>query len=257
MAVVTFTTDFGPADGYAAAMKGVVLSFAPHAVLVDISHSIPRHNIAAGALALAQAAPWFPRGAVHVAVVDPGVGGRRAELVVATDAGVFVGPDNGLLSLAARPPRQAFRIDNPAFRREPASPTFHGRDIFAVAAGRIAGGAPAHEAGTPLPAIIELDAMAETPLTGDCRGQVVHVDGFGNLVTSLVGEGAQGGAWQIVCEGRALGITAGRTYADVAAGELLLYVGSSGRLEIAVREGSAAALLAAKTGSPFELRRQS
>lgn len=257
MAVVTFTTDFGPADGYAAAMKGVVLSFAPDAVLVDISHAIPRHNVAEGALTLAQAAPWFPRGSVHVAVVDPGVGGGRPEMVVATEAGVFVGPDNGVLSVAARPPRQAFRIDNPDFRREPVSPTFHGRDIFAVAAGRIAGGAPVHEAGPLLPAIVELDAMAAAALTGDCRGQVVHVDGFGNLVTSLVGDVDGGSSWQIECEGRVFRIAAGRTYSDVAVGELLLYVGSTGRIEIAAREGSAAALLAAKTGSRFELRRQS
>jgi S-adenosylmethionine hydrolase len=96
MAVVTFTSDFGPADGYAAAMKGVVLSLAPDAVLVDISHAIPRHDIAAGALALAQAAPFFPSGSVHVAVVDPGVGSERAPMVVETAAGVFVGPDNGV-----------------------------------------------------------------------------------------------------------------------------------------------------------------
>jgi S-adenosylmethionine hydrolase len=255
MAVVTFTSDFGPADGYAAAMKGVVLSLAPDAVLVDISHAIPRHDIAAGALALAQAAPFFPSGSVHVAVVDPGVGSERAPMVVETAAGVFVGPDNGVLSAAAPQPRQAFRIDNPTFRREPTSPTFHGRDIFAVAAGRIAGGVPAREAGTPLAGIVELDGMAEAPLTSECRGRVVHVDGFGNLVTSLVGE--CGGAWHVACEGRRFGIMAGRTYTDVAAGALVLYVGSSRRVEIAVREGSAAALLGAKTGSSFELRRLS
>jgi hypothetical protein len=254
MAVVTFTTDFGPADGYAAAMKGVVLSLAPDAVLVDISHTLPRHDVAAGALTLAQAAPYFPRGTVHVAVVDPGVGGQRAEMVVETDAGIFVGPDNGVLSVAARPPRQAFRIDNPAFRREPVSPTFHGRDVFAVAAGRIAGGAPVRAAGTPWSAMVELETMAEQPLTRSCRGRVVYVDGFGNLVTSLVGECS--GSWQLVCEGQGFVVTGGRTYSDVAAGGLVLYAGSSGRVEIAVREGSAASLLGVQCGASFELRRQ-
>jgi S-adenosylmethionine hydrolase len=255
MAVVTFTTDFGLADGYAAAMKGVVLSFAPDAVLVDISHAIPRHDIAAGAVALAQAAPFFPRGSVHVAVVDPGVGGERAELVVESDMGVFVGPDNGVLSVAARTPRAAFRIDNPAFRREPASPTFHGRDIFAVAAGRIAGGAPARQAGARLPAMVELDAMAEAPLTSDCRARVLHVDGFGNIVTSLVGDVS--GTWQLDSEGRRFSIVGGHSYTDVAIGTLVLYTGSSGRIEIAVREGSAAALLGAMAGSTLELRKHS
>ena len=256
MAVVTFTTDFGHADAYAAAMKGVVLSFAPDAVLVDISHAIPRHDIAAGALALAQAAPFFPRGSVHVAVVDPGVGSERAELVVETEQAVFVGPDNGLLSEAAQKPRRAFRIENPGFRREPAAPTFHGRDVFAVAAGRIAGGATAQEAGAPLPAMVELSGLTDGPLADQCRGRVVQVDGFGNLVTSL-GGGPCAGRWQLACDGRRLDLAGGRTYADVPTGELVLYQGSSGRIEIAVRDGSAAARLGAKAGSTIELGRRS
>src|SRR5664279_2498812 len=121
MAVVTFTTDFGTTDAYAAVMKGVVLSLAPGAVLVDVSHAIPRHDVRAGALALAQAAPYFPTGSIHVAVVDPGVGGERAELVIEAQDRVFIGPDNGVLSAATRPPRNAFRIENQLFRREPCS----------------------------------------------------------------------------------------------------------------------------------------
>jgi S-adenosylmethionine hydrolase len=256
MPVVTFTTDFGLIDGYAAAMKGVVLSLAPEAVLVDISHAIPRHDVAAGAMALAQAAPFFPPGSVHVAVVDPGVGGVRADMVVETDGGVFVGPDNGLLSMAARPPRKAFRIENPTFRRESVSPTFHGRDVFAVAAGRIAAGAVARQVGAALPGIVELAATNDGPLAGECRGQVVHIDHFGNLVTSLVGGQSQG-RWQLVCHGRGFRLTGGRTFSDVAAGALVLFEGSSGRMEIAVRDGSAATLTGAKSGSTFELRRQS
>jgi S-adenosyl-L-methionine hydrolase (adenosine-forming) len=255
MAVVTFTTDFGAADGYAAAMKGVVLSLAPQAILVDISHAVPHYNIAAGAITLAQAAPFFPPGSVHVAVVDPGVGGTRADLVVETEGGVFVGPDNGLLSMAARLPRKAFRIENPGFRHEPASPTFHGRDVFAVAAGRIAAGAAAREAGTPLSDIIELSAGDDGPLVGECHGRVVHVDSFGNLVTSWVG-GQSGGRWQLLCDGRRFDLEGGRTYGDVPSGAFVLYEGSSGRMEIAVREGSAAALTGAQTGSTVALRRQ-
>src|ERR1700690_1451346 len=106
MPVVTFTTDFGTHDGYAGAMKGVVLSIAPQATLVDITHGIPAQDVAAGAVALAQAAPLFPPGSIHVAVVDPGVGGGRADLLVESGGSVFIGPDNGVLSMVARPPRR-------------------------------------------------------------------------------------------------------------------------------------------------------
>src|SRR5262249_8942835 len=144
------------ADGYAGAMKGVVLALAPDAVLVDISHEIPRHDVAAGAFALAQATPFFPPGSVHVAVVDPGVGGPRAGIVVEAGGSFFVGPDNGLVSLAARGPRLAYRIQRPELLRETVSPTFHGRDVFAYAAGRLASGVPARDFGPMLEAIQEL-----------------------------------------------------------------------------------------------------
>jgi S-adenosylmethionine hydrolase len=254
MAVVTFTTDFGSVDAYAGAMKGVVLSLAPDAVLVDISNEIPRHDVAAGALVLAQAAPFFPAGSVHVAVVDPGVGGARADVVVEAGGSVFVGPDNGILAQAARPPRRAFRIDNPLFRREPVSPTFHGRDVLAVAAGRIARGCPARDAGAPMHAIVELRATEDGLLEGECRGTVIHVDGFGNLITSI-GGGSTEGRWRLHCASHQFDILGGRTYSDVASGDLVLYQGSIGRVEIAVRNGSAAALTGAKAGAKLELRR--
>ncbi len=114
MPIVTFTTDFGAHDGYVGALKGVVLSLAPQATLVDIAHGVPARDVAAGAVALAQAAPLFPAGTIHVAVVDPGVGGARADLIVAAGGSFFVGPDNGVLSLAARAPRQIFRIEAPS-----------------------------------------------------------------------------------------------------------------------------------------------
>src|SRR2546421_8718324 len=148
MAVVTFTTDFGRADPYAGAMKGVVRSLAPDAVLVDITHDTPARDVASGAFPLPHAARWFPPGTIHVAVVDPGVGGARTPLVVEAGGAYFVGPDNGLLTLAAPPPRRAWAIENAPFRREPVSPTFHGRDLFAPTAGRLASGWPAEGAGS-------------------------------------------------------------------------------------------------------------
>lgn len=256
MTVVTFTTDFGSRDAYAGVMKGVVLSLAPDAVLVDVTHEIPRHDIVAGALALEQAAPYFPAGTVHVAVVDPGVGGARAGIVVEAGGQAFVGPDNGLLSLAARHPRAAFRIDNPQFRRDPVSPTFHGRDVFAVAAARIASGWAAKTAGPPLAGIVELPLPPMGALTAECRGAVLHVDGFGNLITTL-GAAPTEGPWRLDCGGHELALRGGRSYCDVAEGQSVLYVGSSGRVEIAVRNGSAAALTGAHPGTPFTLRRSS
>ena len=142
-----------------------MLSLAPQATLVDIAHGVPARDVAAGAVALAQAAPLFPPGTIHVVVVDPGVGGARADLVVASGGSLYLGPDNGVLSLAARGPRQIFRIEAPGFRREPVSPTFHGRDVFAPAAGRLAAGAAASDAGPPQ----EIDGGAERAAAAPAR----------------------------------------------------------------------------------------
>jgi S-adenosylmethionine hydrolase len=256
MAVVTFTTDFGTRDGYAAAMKGVVLSLAPSAVLVDITHEIPARDVGTGAFTLAQAAPYYPPGTIHVAVVDPGVGGPRADLVVAAGGSYFVGPDNGLLSLAAPAPRQAWRIENPAFRRPEVSPTFHGRDVFAPAAARLAAGAAPEEAGPAVAEIASLAVAKSGTLTDGAAGEVLHVDSFGNLVTSFEAKAAPTGSWELELDGRRFAVSTGRTFSDVAPGELLLYAGSGGRLEIAVRDGSAAGRLGAGWGAPVTLRRR-
>jgi hypothetical protein len=256
MSLVTFTTDFGTSDGYAGAMKGVVLSLAPDAVLVDISHDVSARDVQAGAFTLAQAAPFFPPGTIHVAVVDPGVGGARAEVVVAAAGAFFVGPDNGLLSLAAPQPRRAWRIENASFRREPVSPTFHGRDVFAAAAGRLAAGWNADGAGRALDDIATLSLASSGPVGDGTKGEVLHIDGFGNLFTSFTGAVAPG-PWTLQLGLRRFSLVGGRTFADVAPGELVLYAGSGGQIEIAVRDGSAAALTGAGRGARLQLRRQS
>jgi S-adenosylmethionine hydrolase len=254
--IVTFTTDFGFSDGYVGAMKGVVLSLAPDARLVDITHGIAAQDVVGGAVALAQAAPLFPRGTIHIAVVDPGVGGARADVVVAAGGSFFVGPDNGVLSLAAPEPRQIYRIDEAAFRREPVSPTFHGRDVFAPTAGRLAAGAPPSAAGPSLPALVELDPPLVRRVGDRVEGRVTHVDRFGNLLTSLSADVVAPGA-QIEITGRegTFRPTLGKTFADVAPGALVAYIGSSGLLEIGLRDGSAAATTGAGRGSSVRLRR--
>jgi S-adenosylmethionine hydrolase len=255
MPVVTFTTDFGTHDGYAGAMKGVVLSIAPRATLVDITHGIPAQDVAGGAVALAQAAP----GSIHLAVVDPGVGGERADLLVESGGSFFIGPDNGVLSLAARAPRKIYWIEAPSFRRDPVSPTFHGRDVFAPTAGRLATGASAAEAGPLVPKMIDLGAPRIHRRDGVLEGEVIHVDGFGNLLTSLPQEslGPAGSAQVVVevdgTEGR-FEPQLGRTFSDVDPGSLIAYVGSGGQLEIARRDGSAAQRIGAHRGTPVRVR---
>jgi S-adenosylmethionine hydrolase len=248
--IVTFTTDFGSRDGYAGAMKGVVLSYAPSATLVDISHGVPPQDVVAGAVALAQAAPLFPPGTIHVAVVDPGVGGARADLLVEAGEHFFVGPDNGVLSLVARPGRRVYRIEASAFRREPVSPTFHGRDVFAPTAGRLASGARAADAGPVVEQMVELTQPVVSRRAGQAEGRVIHVDAFGNLITSLGSEHVPADASvEVEGEGGVYHPVLARTFSDVASGALVAYLGSGGQLEIARRNGSAAAHIGAERGS--------
>jgi S-adenosylmethionine hydrolase len=250
LAIVTFTTDFGARDGYAGAMKGVVLALAPSATLVDITHGVPAQDVASGALALAQAAPLFPAGTIHVAVVDPGVGGARADLVVEAGGAFFVGPDNGVLSLAARGPRRIRHIAAPGFRREPVSPTFHGRDVFAPTAGRLAAGAPFEDAGPHVDSMVELAPAPVGTYAGRAEGTVIHVDAFGNLITSLLADDLPPDvAIEVEGLGGVFHPTFARTFSDVEAGALVAYVGSGGQLEIARRNGSAAELVGAARGT--------
>jgi S-adenosyl-L-methionine hydrolase (adenosine-forming) len=239
---VSLTTDFGTADGYVGAMKGVILALAPTATVVDVTHDVPRHDVAAGAFALATAAPWFPAGTIHVAVIDPGVGGARAAVVVVGERHLFVGPDNGLFQLACPAPRGVFAIEAAAFRAHDVAPTFHGRDVFAVAAARLAAGAAPHHAGPE----VALHAWS-TPAAGP---SVIHVDRFGNLVTDLAAARVQpSGRVRIL--GRELVVVA--SYQAVPRGALLAYVGSAGTVEIAVRDGDAAAELGAGRGVPIDV----
>jgi hypothetical protein len=249
VAVVTLLTDFGTRDGYVGAMKGVILALAPAAVVVDITHDVPPQDIAAAAFALAQAAPLFPAGTIHVVVVDPGVGGRRRGVVLESDGQIFVGPDNGVLSLAS-PVEQGFEITAPRFRRAQVSATFHGRDVFAPAAARLAAGAPASDAG----AKVTLEGrLAPRPVLFSHNGRhvtghVVHVDRFGNLITDIVA--AVLPARAAVRIGAVEVPRLATAYEDVARGELVAYVGSAGTLELAVRDGSAAEVLSVARGEP-------
>lgn len=239
--VVTLTTDFGTADGYVGAMKGVLALRAPGVPLIDISHEVPRHDVAHAAYVLAQATPHFPAGTIHVVVVDPGVGTERRAVVAHSGGQAFVAPDNGVLSLVAPEGSRAHAIENPEFCRDQRSATFHGRDVFAPAAAALATGRRPEEAG----AAVELQYRAQ-----QVGHAVVHVDGFGNLITNLR-PGDLGNAGFTIAGHHFE--TLETTYAAVAPGELLAYVGSSGHVEVAVREGSAAERLGVGRGQELSL----
>ncbi|HTM22867.1 MAG TPA: SAM-dependent chlorinase/fluorinase [Kofleriaceae bacterium] len=247
MALVTLTTDFGTRDGYVGAIKGVILTLAPDARLVDITHEIPRHDVAAAAFALAQAVPHFPDGTIHVAVVDPGVGGGRAAVIVDAGAHLFIGPDNGLFSLVAPAPQRVHAITSAGFRRDPVSSTFNGRDLFAVAAGRLAAGATIDEAGPAVALTGVLALPRHGPAPSGRWATVVHVDAFGNLITDAGPEDLPAAP-----RFRIAGMLIERlstTFESVARGDLVAYIGSGNTVEIAVREGNASTLLRAGRGA--------
>jgi S-adenosylmethionine hydrolase len=254
--IITLTTDFGQADGYAGAMKGIILGICPEAVVVDISHEIRPQAVRQAAYVLSTVTPHFPPGAgtVHLVVVDPGVGSDRRPIAVRSGRATYVAPDNGVLSLALAvdPPQMAVQLH----AAQPISATFHGRDLFAPAAARLACGADLAELGKPisLTGLVTLPNLCpQRQPDGSWLGQIVHVDRFGNLISNIEypipndpspERSSRVAVW--VGKERIAGVI--RTYSDVTRGELVAYVGSSGHLEMAVRDGSAAARLSVGLG---------
>jgi S-adenosylmethionine hydrolase len=235
VSLITLLTDFGTADSYVAEVKGVLLSAAPEATLVDLTHSVPPGDVRAGAYLLGRAWHQFPAGTVHLAVVDPGVGTARAALAIGAHGHWFVGPDNGLFTFVLRDAEvQIVSLPTPTG----ASPTFHGRDLFAPAAAALATGRPLATLGEPLAAMPARLVYAEPHYEGkSVVGQVVYVDRFGTLITNLTSELVPPYA-TVEVEGLEIGPLR-RTFGDVPTGGLVAYVGSGGQIEIAVRDGSA------------------
>lgn len=253
---MTLTTDFGTGDGYVGAMKGVILQRAPEARIMDLAHDIEPHNVAAGAYCLCQAAPYFPEGTIHVAVIDPGVGTPlRKPVIIDSGRHLFVGPDNGLFSLAVPNPRAVYAIESPTFTRPEVSATFHGRDIFAAAAGALAAGVPAQHAGpvVSLRGRLTLGAPSSEGAmpAGMTLGTVVYIDHFGNLITDVSSADLPLNPRFRVGE-RVIERLSG-TYGDVSTGELVAYIGSADTLEIGVREDSAARILGLDRGAHIEI----
>jgi S-adenosyl-L-methionine hydrolase (adenosine-forming) len=243
--VVTLTTDFGTVDGYVGEMKGVLLTLAPDVTIVDVTHDVPAQDVDVARLTVARVWRRFPRGTIHLVVVDPGVGSSRAALAVSSDERFLVGPDNGVLSAAlTEPAARAIELSVPAG----ASATFHGRDVFAPAAAALARGESIDALGGPAAApIVHRVPHALRGADGAIHGEVVAFDRFGNAITNL-----PGGDGVVVFGHREMAIR--RAYADVALGEAVALVGSNGTIEISIRNGSAARGLGLSRGAKVILR---
>ena len=254
MAVVTLTTDFGLRDPYVAEMKGVMLGLAPDVRLIDVTHDIDAHDVVGAALALEAVVPFFPPGTIHLAVVDPGVGTARRGLVVAAGNSTFVAPDNGLLTpVFARGVWRAFALMTAELRLPRVSRTFHGRDVFAPAAAHLARGVSPEQFGPAVTDPVRLPWPTAQAADGAVAGAVVHVDRFGNLITSIPADAVErvGPAASVHIAGKRLPLV--DTYADLPRGAAGALIGPNHRLEVAVREGSAAAMLKAGRGTPVSV----
>lgn len=250
---VFFLTDFGPGSHYAGVLHGVVAARAAGVPTRDLCHSVTPGRVREAGYLLEASLPYLPPDAVLAAVVDPGVGSGRGILAAARGDALLLAPDNGLLTgllLDGRLSRVRL-VDPRRLGIEPASRTFHGRDIFAPAAAMLAAGLPLDSVGPPAPAPLRLDGWL--PRCGDreIAGEVVHVDAFGNLISNI-GESLLKGRGDISVRVGAAGLSGLRGfYGEAESGEALLYIGSSGHLEAGVRDGSASRTLSVRVGDPF------
>ena len=259
--IVTLLTDFGTRDHYVASMKGVILGINPVCTLVDISHEVRPHDIREGALILANVYPYFPRGTIHLAVVDPGVGSSRKPILFITKDYFFLGPDNGLLSVAAEKDwvKKVIILSNRSFFRPSISSTFHGRDIFASVAGYLSTGIEPESVGRVVSSWVKFDFGKPWIVKGDLVGQISHIDSFGNIVTNISQQDLNRFAKK-----RAIVISIGKReiqglrkgYWEPKKGELLGLIGSGDFLEISVREGDARKVLKSRRSDRVRIRLQ-
>jgi len=252
--MITLTTDFGLKDPYAAEMKAVILGISPNAVIIDITHEVAKFNVRMGAYVLSSAAPYFPRGTIHVAVVDPGVGTQRRPILIQTKQGFFVGPDNGILVLAAENQgiKRIYAITNPKFMLSKVSSTFHGRDVFAPAAAHLTSGVNPAEFGPEIREVAKPEFAKVTRRKNLLVGEVLHVDNFGNIITNIneveIARVRVKDTVNVELPGRKLKLKFCRAYAEAKPQEPLALIGSQGYLEIAMNQGDAAAEFNTKAG---------
>jgi S-adenosylmethionine hydrolase len=276
-AIITLLTDFGEEDSYVGAMKGVILSILPEAKLIDISHRVTPQNIRQAALILSNVYAYYPPHTVHLAVIDPGVGGPRRAIALEASHGRFVAPDNGVLTYVRlkESTSKAVLLENADYWLSTPSHTFHGRDIFSPVAAHLASGVPLTDLGPPVDEIVMLPMPSLIITPTSIQGQVVHIDRFGNVLTNIMSL-----RWvddrtiefnpitatpdreqtlyinarqaQVTCSWHKIkGLS--QTYSQAGVGETLALVGSSGELEVAINQGNASEGLAIQVGDPITL----
>jgi S-adenosylmethionine hydrolase len=257
---IAFLTDFGTRDHYAGVLKGVVLSIVPDVTVVDVTHDLPPHDLAAAAYELAATYKYFPAGTIFVTVVDPGVGSTRRGIAVEAGDWKFVAPDNGVLTLVLREvaPKKAVELTERRYARPTISRTFEGRDRFAPAAAFLAKGIALTALGRPAHDLVQLDLPVMEETREEITGAVVRVDRFGNVITNIDRK-----AFDRLAAGRTVMIEAAgkpverivATYADIAVGEVCALFGSTDHLELAAQSGSAAQQRGLLVGSAVRVKR--
>jgi S-adenosylmethionine hydrolase len=260
VSIITLLSDFGIKDPYVAEMKAVILSIHPQARIVDITHEVEKFNIRMGAFVLASATPYFPPGTIHVAVVDPGVGTKRRPIIVETKRSYYVGPDNGLLMLAAQKEGvdKIYHINNPQYMLLRASRTFHGRDIFAPVAAHLTTKRPS-EFGPEIQDCTFPEFAKPQARASELTGEVLHIDGFGNIVSNISAEDlgkigiCEGDSLQVKLDSETLTLKLCSAYGEVPAKTPLAIIGSNDFLEISINQGSASRTFKTKTGDSLRV----
>jgi hypothetical protein len=254
--IITLLSDFGLRDPYVAEMKAVILTICPETTIVDISHEIEKFDIRTGAFILASAAPYFPEGIIHVAVVDPGVGTKRRPIIIESTRCCYVGPDNGLLTLAAYKQgiNHVYTITNQTLMRLQVSGTFHGRDIFAPASAHLAKGCAPSEFGPEIKDYVLPKFAKPCEKENELHGEVLHIDGFGNIITNISAKDLEkrkireGKKLQVKLKRRLLTLKFCSAYGQEEPGKPLAVIGSSDFMEISINRGNAAELFKTSTG---------
>jgi len=257
--IITLTTDFGADSPYVAQMKAVILSLSPAARIVDVTHSVPPQDIRQGAWTLEETAPYWPAGTIHVCVVDPGVGTERRLVYAEIGSGIYLAPDNGLLSRLAckHAPSTIIALENREFRLPVVSNTFHGRDILAPAAAHLSLGLDPYRLGPTLDRLVEIPWAEVSVMPGKIKGTVRSIDSFGNLITDIAADKladvpTDPERVRIKCdEHETQGLF--KTYADQPQMTLVAVIGSSGYLELAIVGDSAAIMLGVRAGAPISV----
>jgi len=257
--IITLLTDFGLKDSYVASMKGVILRINPQSTLIDITHQVSAHHIEEAAFVLASAYSTFPKGTIHLSVVDPGVGSSRKPVLLVTQNYFFIGPDNGLFTLATKKEKvkQAVALTNRKFFLSQVSATFHGRDIFAPVAAYLSLGVEPKAFGKRIESWATIPFPEPTFKEGKLVGEIIHVDGFGNLVSNIdqqqLSQFSKGCSFVVRTGGRTIqGLRKG--YWEGKKNELISLFGSGGFLEVSIREGNAQKKLKAKKGDPVQIK---